>query len=51
MKDVAEFLYHASGMCGEHWHPNAINLSFIALVGYLVYRVACRQKGSKYIDS
>ena len=30
------FLYHALGICGEHWHPNLINLSAIALVLYAV---------------
>ena len=35
MKDV---FYHASGMCGEHWHPNAINVTFLILCACLVYR-------------
>ncbi len=32
MESVLEFLYHATGLCGEHWHPNAINLSVISLL-------------------
>jgi len=31
MEKVYEFLYHATGLCGEHWHPNLINLSVIGL--------------------
>ena len=38
METVLEFLYHATGLCGEHWHPNVINLSFIGLVVYCVGR-------------
>ncbi len=38
METVLDFLYHASGFCGEHWHPNAINLSVIGLL------VACGAK-------
>ena len=32
MSKLNDFLWHASGMCGEHWHPNAINLSVIGLL-------------------
>ncbi len=31
MERETEFLYHATGLCGEHWHPNLINLSVIGL--------------------
>ena len=24
---MSEALYHALGLCGEHWHPNPINVS------------------------
>ena len=35
-----EFLYHALGLCGEHSHPNLINLSIIALfvIGIIGYK-------------
>ncbi len=29
---MQEFLYHALGICGEHWHPNAINITLIVLL-------------------
>jgi len=29
---MKDFIYHALGVCGEHWHPNLLNLSLIALV-------------------
>jgi len=32
---MSEFLYHALGICGEHWHPNLINLSLIAMLIYV----------------
>jgi len=35
-----EFLYHALGICGEHSHPNLINLSIIAflIIGVFGYK-------------
>ena len=39
METVMEFLWHASGFCGEHWHPNAINLSVIGLAVWCVAKV------------
>ena len=41
MERVLDFLYHATGLCGEHWHPNFINLSVIGLadVGVVVCAV------------
>ena len=38
METVIEFLYHALGLCGEHWHPNALNLSGIGLVTWSVVK-------------
>jgi len=35
---MKEFLYHALGICGEHWHPNLINLSLIAMVAVVATR-------------
>ncbi len=32
---MTEFLYHALGICGEHWHPNLINMSLIAMLVYV----------------
>ena len=39
MEAVLEFLWHASGFCGEHWHPNAINLTVIGLGVWCVVKV------------
>ena len=36
MRDI---LYHASGLCGEHWHPNAINVTVIVLIASLIARI------------
>jgi hypothetical protein len=38
METVIEFLYHALGLCGEHWHPNVLNLSVIGLVTWSVVK-------------
>jgi hypothetical protein len=40
---MSEFLYHALGICGEHSHPNLINLSLIALVGFVSVKVIRKQ--------
>ena len=39
METLVEFLYHATGLCGEHWHPNAINLTVIGLGVWCVVKV------------
>ena len=39
METILDFLYHASGFCGEHWHPNAYNLTVIGLVVWCVARL------------
>ena len=35
---MTDFLYHALGICGEHWHPNLINVSLLAMITYGTYR-------------
>ena len=35
---MSEALYHALGLCGEHWHPNLINVSLFALLVLAAYR-------------
>lgn len=35
---MSEALYHALGLCGEHWHPNLINVSLFALLLWAAYR-------------
>jgi hypothetical protein len=40
---MQEFLYHALGICGEHWHPNLINLSAIGLVVFYAVKVIRRK--------
>ena len=49
METVLEFLYHATGLCGEHWHPNAINLSVIGLA--TVSAVRCAVKFGKPVSA
>jgi hypothetical protein len=48
MEVLVDFLYHASGMCGEHWHPNAINLSVIGLVVLCVAKVVRSAVRARY---
>ena len=26
---MVEFIRHALGLCGEHWHPNLLNISLM----------------------
>ena len=35
---MKEFIYHALGICGEHTHPNLLNISLIVLVAFVVYK-------------
>ena len=48
METVLEFLYHATGLCGEHWHPNAINLSVIGLAMWCVGKVVWSVVRARY---
>lgn len=36
---MVETFRHAMGLCGEHWHPNLINISafFVAFGGSISY--------------
>jgi hypothetical protein len=33
-----EAIYHALGICGEHSHPNLLNVSLIVLIGYVIIK-------------
>lgn len=35
---MTDFLYHALGFCGEHWHPNAINVTAMILIVSLLVK-------------
>ena len=35
---MVEVLKHVFGICGEHWHPNVLNLSVIGLVTWSVVK-------------
>lgn len=35
---MSEALYHALGLCGEHWHPNLINVSFFAVLCWAAWQ-------------
>jgi hypothetical protein len=32
---MKEEIYHMLGLCGEHSHPNLINVTFIVLIGVI----------------
>ena len=36
---MKEFIYHALGFCGEHWHLNAINIMDIIIMGYITIKI------------
>ena len=38
MESLTEFIYHATGLCGEHSHPHLLNLGLLTLVVYAVYK-------------
>jgi hypothetical protein len=40
---MTEVIYHAMGFCGEHWHPNAINITAMALIASLVIKSIIRK--------
>lgn len=35
---MSDTLYHLTGACGEHWHPNLVNMTALALVAVLILR-------------
>ncbi len=41
--NMTEFLYHALGICGEHWHPNAINVTVIVMIASIIARIIYRR--------
>tara|TARA_Y100001978_G_C23351829_1_gene272382 strand:+ start:275 stop:415 length:141 start_codon:yes stop_codon:yes gene_type:complete len=43
MSKLNDFLWHASGMCGEHWHPNALNVTAIVLIVCIASAIAYRR--------
>jgi hypothetical protein len=40
---MTEFLYHALGICGEHWHPNALNITAIIMIASIVARLVYKR--------
>jgi len=40
---MTDFLYHALGFCGEHWHPNAINVTAMILIVSLLVKTLKKQ--------
>jgi len=40
---MKEFLYHALGICGEHWHPNLLNIMLITAVVALITRTVYKR--------
>jgi len=35
---MTDFIYHAMGFCGEHWHPNAINITAMIMIATLILK-------------
>ena len=47
--EILDFLYHALGICGEHHHPNLINIGFISAGVYALYHsVRARSREEKF---
>ncbi len=40
---MSDFLYHALGFCGEHWHPNFLNISLIFLSMFILYKIVLKK--------
>ena len=36
---MKEFIYHALGICGEHSHPHLLNVGYILLVTFVLYKI------------
>jgi hypothetical protein len=36
---MKDFIYHALGICGEHYHPNLLNLSLISLIIFSITKL------------
>ena len=48
MMMMNEFLYHALGICGEHTHPNLINMLFLGAVAFVSFKIlASRVRSGK----
>ena len=35
---MTELIYHTMGFCGEHWHPNAINITGMVMIATLILK-------------
>jgi hypothetical protein len=35
---MTDFIYHIMGFCGEHWHPNVINITAMVLIATLILK-------------
>jgi hypothetical protein len=35
---MTESIYHILGLCGEHWHPNVINITAIIITAGLILK-------------
>ena len=40
---MTELIYHVMGFCGEHWHPNAINITAMVLIVSLIIKSTKKQ--------
>ena len=37
--EMKEFIYHALGICGEHSHPHLLNVGYILLATFILYKI------------
>ncbi len=43
---MIEFIKHALGFCGEHWHPNIFTLTAsVPIIGPAIYYIKCKCGG------
>ena len=36
---MKDFIYHALGICGEHSHPHLLNIGYILLGMFILYKI------------
>jgi len=46
---MVELLRHTLGLCGEHWHPNLLNMSLISFgflesISYIKYKLKSKKQ-------
>lgn len=44
---MEKIIYHALGICGEHWHPNVFTLGIISVGMYFIYKLYTHKTNGK----